>query len=363
MLLMGKRATIRDSVTSSVSVTAAPLISTNAGLAIGEVSSAFIREYSAFASALNTKRIQYRQHVDAQLAIDKGFSDYRSNGVGLAREYERADLIMGGNGSRNYTPEERAALIETGSAEGLDGHHINSVGEHRDMQADPDNIVFLTKEEHLEAHNGNWQNQTEGKLIDRNKMIRRTNTRRVFHNELKGLGISAAIGFGVGVTISAVIQLSLTGLKDADLPLLMKRSLLSGVEAAAVTSVTYAVGRGAHYALGTLFNIGPSAFSYVLSVGALSAAVGVVYQLVRMRMMGVPKEVAYDIAGKTATVSLLSVALSALATAKYGLVGGTAASIAFTVFLLAFNVGKNIHDRVINEKISLFTIEQQRPVI
>lgn len=363
MLLMGNKITIRDSIVPSATCVAIPLITTNTSAYFGNISFNHNQEYLAGALELAKTRFEYQTYVDKQLTIDPRFNDYRSNGVTLAWKHEQFDLQMGGNGSREYTLEQRAELLERGKIRGIDGHHINSVGEHRSMQANPDNIVFVTKEEHFEAHGGNWQNQTTGDTIDRAKMNRITNMRRVVKNEIRGLGISAAIGFGVGVTISAIIELSRTGLKDADIPLLIKRSILSGIESASITSITYVVGRGASYALETLFNLNPIVLTNVISVGAISTSLGVVYQLAKMRIMGVSKEEAYDVAGKQATISIASVALTALATGLYGGIGGIIASVGFTVVYLGFNVGSNIHNRALNEKIRAFTVEQYRPVV
>lgn len=365
MLLMGNKITIRDSISPSTNIVTAPLISTNIGTHFGLFSYSYNQEYSMLSSELTAKRIEYQTHVNEQLAIDPNFKGYRSNGVSLAWEYERADIQMGGTGSENFTLEQRAEILDRGRVRGFEGHHIKNVANNKVHQANPDNIKFYgSREDHVElGHNGDVNNPSDGEFIDRDKMIRDTNRRRVVANELKGLGISAAIGFGVGVTISAIIELSRTGLKDADIPLLIKRSILSGIESASITSITYVVGRGTSYALETLFNLNPIALTSVISVGAISASLGVVYQLAKMRIMGVSKEDAYDAAGKQATISIASVALTALATGLYGGIGGIIASVGFTVVYLGFNVGSNIHSRALNDKIRAFTVEQYRPVV
>ena len=363
MLLMGNKITIRDSIVPTATCVAIPLITTNTSAYFGNISFNHNQEYLAGALELAKTRVEYQTYVDKQLTIDPRFNDYRSNGVTLAWKHEQFDLQMGGNGSREYTLEQRAELLERGKIRGIDGHHINSVGEHRSMQANPDNIVFVTKEEHFEAHGGNWQNQTTGDTIDRAKMNRITNMCRVVKNEIRGLGISTAIGFGVGVTISAIIELSRTGLQNVDISLLLKRSLISGIETAGISSITYVVGRGTSYALERVFSLNPLAVTNILSVGAISASIAVVYQVAKMKIIGMSQDEIYDIAGKQATISMLSVALTSLATGLYGGVGGIVASIGFTVIYLGYNIGSNIHNRALNDKLRAYTVEQYRPVV
>lgn len=363
MRLMGNKVTIRDTIAPLPTVTFAPLVSSHVGLHFGQISFDYNQEYLAGSLKLADARAKYQAHVDEQLKIDPSFDDYRAKGVTQAWAHEQFDLKMGGNGSRDYTLEQRAELLDRGKIRGLDGHHINSVGDNPSMQADPDNIVFVTRDEHFEAHKGNWQTQTSGKTIDRAEMNRRTNMRRVVKNELRGLGISAAIGFGVGVTISVIMELSRTGLQDADIPLLLKRSLISGVETAGISSITYIVGRGTSYALENVFHLTPLATTNVLSVGAISSSIAVVYQVAKMKIMGMSQDEIYDVAGKQATVSMLSVALTSLATGLYGGVGGIVASIGFAVIYLGYNIGSNIHNRALNDKLRAYTVEQYRPVV
>ena len=42
-------------------------------------------------------------------------------------------------------------------------------------------------------------------------MLKKTNSKRVFRNEIKGIGIAAAIGIGVGFTIGFAVSLAHLG--------------------------------------------------------------------------------------------------------------------------------------------------------
>ena len=72
-----------------------------------------------------------------------------------------------GKGTRKWTKEQKAELLEKGKVKGFQGHHINNVKDHPELAGNPDNIEFLTRKEHLDRHGGNFRNETHGKLLNR----------------------------------------------------------------------------------------------------------------------------------------------------------------------------------------------------
>ena len=87
-----------------------------------------------------------------------------SKAVALAWTNEQ-QRVKEGNGTRDWTPEQQKDILERGKAyddtgRAFEGQHMKSVEKYPEYQGDPDNIQFLTKEEHLAAHQGNWQNPT-----------------------------------------------------------------------------------------------------------------------------------------------------------------------------------------------------------
>ncbi|HWB93838.1 MAG TPA: RHS repeat-associated core domain-containing protein [Puia sp.] len=82
-----------------------------------------------------------------------------------------------GYGSQEWTNEDLELLKEGKKVPGYEGHHINSVENHPDQAADPNNIKFYkgrtsSQNDHLyDAHNGDYRNQTEGPLIDRKQLL------------------------------------------------------------------------------------------------------------------------------------------------------------------------------------------------
>ena len=86
--------------------------------------------------------------------------------IKLAWERER-DLVQQGKGTRDWTKEQQQDILDPDKGKAYDengrafeGQHMKSVAEHPEYQGNPDNIQLLTKEEHLAAHRGSWQNPT-----------------------------------------------------------------------------------------------------------------------------------------------------------------------------------------------------------
>lgn len=76
-------------------------------------------------------------------------------------------LVCEGKGTRDWTPEEQQDIIDRGKAyddngKALEGHHMKSAEKFPDYQGNPQNIQFLSRSEHFDAHKGNFQNPTNG---------------------------------------------------------------------------------------------------------------------------------------------------------------------------------------------------------
>ena len=75
------------------------------------------------------------------------------------------ELVQEGKGTREWTPEQQKNILEKGRAydengKAFEGQHMKSAEMYPEYQGEPGNIQFLTRAEHLEAHEGNWQNPT-----------------------------------------------------------------------------------------------------------------------------------------------------------------------------------------------------------
>ena len=75
------------------------------------------------------------------------------------------ELVQEGKGTREWTPEQQKDILEKGRAydengKAFEGQHMKSAEMYPEYQGEPGNIQFLTRAEHIEAHDGNWQNPT-----------------------------------------------------------------------------------------------------------------------------------------------------------------------------------------------------------
>ena len=96
--------------------------------------------------------------------------------------YERRKAVIGawkkekeyvskGSGTRDWSQKEQKELLSKGSVHGYEGHHMKSVDGHNSRAGDSNNIQFLTREEHLDAHNGNFRNNTNGYYDQKTKTM------------------------------------------------------------------------------------------------------------------------------------------------------------------------------------------------
>ena len=90
----------------------------------------------------------------------------RNKAIRLAWEREQK-LVSEGKGTRDWSQDQQKDILDPGKGKAYDengrafeGQHMKSAAEYPEYQGDPDNIQFLTREEHLEAHRGSWQNPT-----------------------------------------------------------------------------------------------------------------------------------------------------------------------------------------------------------
>lgn len=92
----------------------------------------------------------------------------RERNKAIRKAWEREQqLVQEGKGTRNWTKEQQADILDPDKGKAYDdegrafeGQHMKSAAEYPEYQGDPDNIQFLTKDEHLAAHKGSWQNPT-----------------------------------------------------------------------------------------------------------------------------------------------------------------------------------------------------------
>lgn len=95
--------------------------------------------------------------------MDNNLSYQRRCAVSKAWSKERQQ-VMNSRGSRNWSQKEQKEILRTGKCHGYEGQHMLSVKEHPEHAGNEKNIQFLTHDEHLKAHRGNWKNDANGKF-------------------------------------------------------------------------------------------------------------------------------------------------------------------------------------------------------
>lgn len=298
----------------------------------------------------------------------------RNMGVKRAWMYEKADIEMGGSGSANWSAEEKAQILEHDSVRGAEGHHQQNVSDHSEQQANPDNIKFYkTKDEHLQdGHDGNWDNESNKPMTDKNKMLEKTNSKRVFKNELKGLGLVVAIGFGVGLTIGFITTLAQSGITPDTLKLATIEGLKSGAESGMLSAVGYGIGRtigevASQAISGVLKNIGITITENISKmvkmcvVGALTIVVFSIYQFIKLKLKGVATIEALIQTGKQALFSISLLAVSIAAQGIGGVAAGIIVSVSIGVIMITYYVADAVHQRHFAEKIRIYAIEKCYP--
>ena len=90
----------------------------------------------------------------------------KANRAILSAWEREQELVRNGQGTRDWTQEQQQDILERGKAYDVDGrafegHHMKSAEAYPQYQGDPENIQFLSRIEHGQAHDG-WQKPTNG---------------------------------------------------------------------------------------------------------------------------------------------------------------------------------------------------------
>ena len=100
---------------------------------------------------------------------DRRFNNRRKRGVDRFWAQEKQRIKSGQKPSRNWSPEQKAAILNDEVPKGpdgvpMEGHHMHNALDYPQKAADGKNIEPVTKDEHLHKwHGGNFQNDTHGK--------------------------------------------------------------------------------------------------------------------------------------------------------------------------------------------------------
>jgi hypothetical protein len=327
-----------------------------------------------YLTSLNAERNRLAQKVAQGLAGNSNYQGARNDGVKLAWDYENADVNMGGKGSSNWDPSQCEEIKQTGRVRGAQGHHQKNVANHPHQQANPDNIKYYdNQKEHLkEGHDGDFRKESNKPMINKDKMLKNTNTKRVVKNELRGLGVAVAIGLGVGMTIGFIISLAQNGITPDSLKTAAVEGAKGGAEAGIMSAVGYGLGRtvgelASNAIEKTLESIGFTITENISKminmgvVGGLTIAVFSVYQFVKLKRQGVDTRSALLQTGKQALFSLSLLAVSIAAQGLWGGPAGIIVSVSVGIIMISYAVTTTVHQRHFAETVRVYMIDKCYP--
>lgn len=334
----------------------------------------FNAQFNNIVTRLEAFRMKDQQKL-SQLLSDKTQDQTKMRSVGVKRawQYEKAEIEMGGKGTTEWSKEQQNEILETGKVRGAEGHHINNVADNPELQANPDNIVMAKdKKQHLNMHKGDFKNSTDGELMDRDARLKDTNSKRVFKNELRGVGIAAAIGLGIGFTIGFTIQLAKAGISPENIKNAVIIGGKAGIESGMMGAVGHVIGRtigeatslaaqGVLQNLGIIVSENISKMCSLASIGAITITVFSIYQFVKLKLAGYSTKESIIRTAKGTLFSLSTLAISLVAQGMFGGVAGVVAGASIGVLCISYTLVTTLHDRKLNEALEVFIINKSMP--
>lgn len=269
-------------------------------------------------------------------------------------------------------------LIEN-YCEEIKQHHETSISSNPDKQSKADNIVTLKTSEHQNKHYNpdkgkvDYTRPVEGPEHNRTGEMAEGNRKRVFRNEIQGLGIAAAIGAGIGFTIGFAVTLAQSGVSPDSLRTAMASGAKGGAESGILSAIGYGIGRtigqtAAAAIRGMLEKAGVKIVDDITqmcnmgAVGFITITVFSVYQFVKLKLRGTATREALLQVGKQALFSLSLLAISIAVQGLYGGHAGTIVSISIGVILVIYTIGTTAHHRKFEDRLRIYTIEKCKPV-
>lgn len=321
------------------------------GVAVAQNQTLVLRETVAVYRSLQTQRLALNKEIAN--TSPTGRTNLADQGVKHAWEFERALLNIGSPGTREWTPLQGREIRVYGKptnhtgvfTDRFEGHHINSVAEHPLLQADQDNIRFLTRQEHLEAHGGSWRNPSEGPLFNRSKLFRIQTIRA----QLIPLGLMVGAGFAIGVAVSL-----LAGQRR------WSEHFWQGIDGAIMSGISYGGGWTASLVMAKL-SIAETL--QVAGVGIVASMAGTLYTVFKLKRAGVGKGQILIIAGSQLGISLLGVGLITLVGAKFGKGVAAAIGLAYMITMLIYHIFRTRKLTKLTKKLEIKTIRSLQPAL
>lgn len=280
----------------------------------------------------------------------------------LSKELKDVDLSK-------LTAKEFKKLVHN-YCETTEFHHKTSISKDPNQQNNPDNIQPLKTSEHDNQHRNQdgkvvYRDPVEGEPVNRQKDMKVGNKKRVFRNELKGLGVAVATGVGLGFCMSFVAEVAIKGISGDNIESLLSNSTKAGFEAGGLSAVTYGAGRLTTelvQKLGVNVATKSGVIINMATVGVISILVVSAISYVRMRWNGTERSIALREVGKQVAVSGSILLLSLIAQSAFCGCAGMLVSLSVGLIFLANGIITARHENEVSIQLQEYTVGQYRPL-
>ena len=260
-------------------------------------------------------------------------------------------------------------------------HHRESISSDPTQQSNADNIDILDttkhdlKHTHINEHGEetiDYRKPVKEAPHNRNQELKEANAKRVFRNELRGLGLAAAIGAGIGFTIGFITTLAQSGISPDSLKTAATAGFKGGLESGALSAVGFGIGRtigeiATQAITRVIQNVGITITSNLAqmismgTVGMLSITLFSAYQFIKAKAHGVSTRESLIQTGKQALFSLSILAVSIAAQGIWGGSAGIIVSISAGIVMITYSVVDSLHQRKFADYIRVYIINKCFP--
>ena len=256
-------------------------------------------------------------------------------------------------------------------------HHRTSISSDPTQQSNIDNLDTLNTTQHDAKHTDpdtgkiNYRRKLTETPLDRKAELKALNEKRVIKENLTGLGVAVAIGFGTGFAIGFIVSLAQNGINPNSMKYAFvagaKQGITSGVMASSSFAIGKTVGAMASKALTKSIkslvsaNTAEKTMHKIVelcdmgSVGALVTIAFAVYEFSKLKHLGYSTRESLLRAGKSAALSFSILLISMVAV--WAGAPGIAVSIVAGIVMTGFSVAKVFHDKKICKQITHYSIE------
>lgn len=256
-------------------------------------------------------------------------------------------------------------------------HHGTSVSADPTQQSNIDNMETYNTTQHDAAHTDpetgkiDYRRKTYKPLRNRAQEVKNEGKRGIIKENLAGLGIAVAIGFGTGFAIGFIVSLAQNGINPNSMKYAFVAGAKQGTTSGIMAAGSFAIGKTIGAALSKTLTesikswMGTNAteetmkkIAEICDMGAVGAIVTVafaVYEFCKLKHAGYSTKESLLRAGKSAALSFSILIISMVAV--WAGAPGLVVSIVAGVVMTGFSVVKVFHNKKISKQVTHYSIE------